>query len=303
MNELKLLEKILPTLHQRTDVIIAPGDDCAAVKTADGLLLLGADQLISGVHYLADTQPEQIAAKLLKRNLSDIAAMGGVAEHALVTIASSRDDEVWFEEFYHGLNTVAATFNIAVCGGDLAALPQHYPGDGEILSLTIIGRTTEDKLCLRSNAKPGDFLYATGCFGNSFASEHHLQFTPRMVEGKWLADNGFTRAMIDVSDGLLLDLERLSRASQLDCKLDIHAIPRRAGADIQAALGDGEDYELLFSVAPDLTDKLTADWPFTSTPLSCIGQFSTQHSKGTIFDNHGNNLSKNRIKGYEHNIC
>lgn len=299
MNELELLKKILPSLAQRHDVVIGPGDDCAAVANGDHLLLFAVDQLISGIHYLPNTPPAKIAAKLLKRNLSDIAAMGGSPAHAVLSIASSRHDETWFLEFYRGLNDVADEFGISVCGGDLASLPSNYSGDGEVLSLSITGQVDQKNICLRSNAHAGDILYCTGCFGNSFATEHHLDFIPRIKEGTWLAGI-YTLAAIDVSDGLLLDLERIAVASQLDVTLELDKIPLRNGANIDMALKDGEDYELLFAVSSNNAEQLEATWNFPLTRLNRIGKFLNS-GNGVVYDSSGKNLSKRAIKGYEHN--
>ncbi len=298
MNELELLKKIIPDLTQYDDVVVGPGDDCAAVENGDSLMLLAVDQLISGIHYLPDTAPERVAAKLLKRNLSDIAAMGGRPVHAVLSIASSRHDEAWFLAFYDGLNDVAAKFGVSICGGDLASLPDNYQGAGEVLSLSITGQVRRKNICLRSNARPGDLLYCTGCFGNSFATEHHLDFIPRVKEGEWLAGT-YTIAAIDVSDGLLLDLERIAVASQLDVTLELGKIPLRAGANIEAALKDGEDYELLFAVPLERAEQLEKTWEFSQTKLTCIGKF-IHDGEGIIYDSSGNNLSELRIKGYEH---
>jgi thiamine-monophosphate kinase len=299
VNELKLLKKILPRIKQHDDVIVGPGDDCAAVKNGDSLLLLAVDQLISGIHYLPDTPPAKVAAKLLKRNLSDIAAMGGTPSYALLTIASSRNDEAWFLEFYRGLNEAARQFDISICGGDLSTLPDNFTGDGEILSLSITGQVKQKNICLRSNAKAGDLLYCTGCFGNSFATEHHLDFIPRLAEGSWLAGE-YTIAAIDVSDGLLLDLERMAVASQLDVVLELEKIPLRNGADITTALVDGEDYELLFAVPKKIAEKMENSWNFPATQITCIGEF-TNSGNGTVYDSSGKNLSNSTNKGYEHN--
>lgn len=301
MNELKLLKKIIPTLQQRDDVVVGPGDDCAAIQNGDELLLLATDQLISGVHYLPDTAPARVAAKLLKRNLSDIAAMGGTPLHALLNIASLRNDEQWFMDFYRGLAEVAQQFGISVCGGDLAALSEMFSSPGEVLSLSITGRVNQSHICLRKNAQAGDLIYCTGCFGNSFTTEHHLDFVPRIAEGIWLAGT-YTTAAIDVSDGLLLDLERMAIASQLNAQLSLEKIPLRHGANIATALKDGEDYELLFAVPKKNAKKMIREWIFHETPITCIGEFSNS-GKGTIYDADGNNLSNTTFKGYEHNTA
>lgn len=298
MNEIKLLNTVLPGLRQGADIFVGPGDDCAAIDIGGSeLLLLAADQVVSEVHYLPDTAPAKIAGKLLKRNLSDIAAMGGIPAHAILSIASSRSEQ-WFIDFYRGLAEVSAAFGVSVCGGDIASLPESYDRAGEVASLTITGKVTRQKLCLRKNARPGDLLFCTGCFGNSFNSGHHLDFMPRLDEAAFIAGE-FTNAVIDVSDGLLLDLERMATASGVDVILDCSTVPLRAGADIHGALTDGEDYELLFAVPREKVEKLERNWKFEQTGVTCIGRFAG-HGAGVIYDMNNNNLSEKINKGYEH---
>lgn len=297
MNESQLLKHILPTLKQSQDIIVGPGDDCAVIKFGNELLLAAVDQLISDVHYLSsNTYPTCAGAKLLKRNLSDIAAMGGTPFCALVTIAASRNDEKWFIDFFAGIEAEAEKNNISICGGDFASLPEGA-NVKEITTLTILGKVTREKICLRSNAKPGDLLIATGSFGNSFKSNHHLDFIPRLAESAFIAGN-YTTTMIDVSDGLLLDASRMSQASNCGLQLFTESIPLRDGANLNAALYDGEDYELLFAVSPHKFLELEKKWPFKNTKLSKIGVFNTNvlevsNSNGHIYE---------IINGYEHSI-
>lgn len=294
MQEFKILEKILPLLAQRKEVSIGPGDDCAAIDLGDGgYLLAGMDQMVCGLHYFPEVEPERIGAKLLKRNLSDIAAMGGSPAYALVSLAALNDKLKWFEKFFRGLEKEASLWNVSICGGDLAGLPTGNLR--EVMSLTILGRVAKDRICLRRNARPGDFLYATGCFGNSLTSEHHLEFVPRLAEGQFLAGT-YTRAMIDVSDGLLLDASRMASASDTALRLNLNAVPLRPGADLPGALSDGEDYELLFAVPPDRAEALEKNWQF-STRLTRIGVF--EEGSGVV-DTRNNNLLKLKNTGYEH---
>ena len=297
MQEFKILEKIIPLLSQNSAVAIGPGDDCAAIEFGDGdYLLAGTDQMVCGLHYFPDADPERIGAKLLKRNLSDIAAMGGAPVCALLSLATTNSKLKWFERFFQGLEQEAHSWGVSICGGDLSGLPAGNLR--ETMSLTILGRVARDKICLRRNARPGDFLYATGCFGNSLTSEHHLEFIPRLPEGQFLAEIG-VRAMIDVSDGLLVDASRMAAASQAALRLDPDLIPLRPGADIPGALGDGEDYELLFAVNPDLAETLEQNWKF-ATRLTRIGIF--EEGAGVI-GRDGGNLLKNRNTGYEHQFA
>ncbi|MDD4817659.1 MAG: thiamine-phosphate kinase [Victivallaceae bacterium] len=266
MDELGLLAKILPMLPDRPDVAVPPGDDAAAVRIGGRLLLAASDQLASDVHFYLDGTPAcEAGAKLLKRNLSDIAAMGGTPAWCLVNLACRGVTGQWITDFHRGICETARRFNVAVIGGDLC----ETATDGVAASLTILGTVEEEKLCLRKNVRPGDAIYATGTFGNSLASGSHLAFTPRLAEAEWLAGR-FTDAMMDVSDGPALDLERMAAASNVAIIIDPEKLPPRDGADVDHRLGDGEDYELLFAVRPQLVQQLEAEWPF-DTPLTAIG--------------------------------
>ncbi|MBO4648499.1 MAG: thiamine-monophosphate kinase [Lentisphaeria bacterium] len=269
MNEESFVRKLTALFPQSADVAVGPGDDCAVLDLGtQDLLLAAVDQVISDVHYTQGTSPASIAGKLLKRNVSDIAAMGGVPTHVLLSLAVDPMDEGWLLEFHRGMADLASKYGISVIGGDMAKL--FAPG--EALSLTILGKVERNKLCLRSNANAGDLLYATGEFGNSFRSGHHLDFLPRLPEARFLAGD-FTCAMQDVSDGLLKDAARMAEASGLALELEPDRIPLRAGASRESALTEGEDYELLFAVPESLRDELERRWDFPGTALTCLGRF------------------------------
>lgn len=294
IHELSILKKLLPELRQDSSVVIGPGDDCAAVRTGDGKLLLAAvDQLVGDIHYYkATTAPHAAGAKLLKRNLSDIAAMGGVPRWALLTLAVNGRSEEWILEFCRGVNAAALSYQVPVIGGDLSSTKV----EDEVATLTILGEVDAAEVIRRSGAAAGDFLYVTGSLGNSLTSGHHLEFSPRLAEGRFLAKHHLASAMLDVSDGLLLDARRLAEASQVDLEIDPEELPLRSGASVEAALSDGEDYELLFTVPADKVAELTAGWPFL-TPITCIGQAQT--GTGKIID-FKNKLSADEKSGYEH---
>ena len=294
MNEEDFTKKLAGMFAQGPDILVGPGDDCAVLDTgSDRLLLAAADQVVSSVHYLEGCPPAYAARKLLHRNISDIAAMGGVPTHALVTLALNPVDEIWLTDFHSSLAETAAAHGVSVIGGDIARLFTK----GEVCSLTILGNVERGKLCLRSGAKTGDLLYATGAFGNAFHSGHHLEFKPRLEEARFLAGR-FTHAMMDVSDGLLKDAARIADASGCALVLDPLRIPLRRGATIEGALGDGEDYELIFALPPPLSEELEAAWPFPETPLSCIGRF-TDGAPGAVSGLE--HLKWNKLKtGFEH---
>lgn len=300
MDEAQFYKMIFPLLPQGRDVVVGPGDDCAAVDIGldDNLLLLAADQLIAGVHFDPSTTAAELAgAKLLKRNLSDIAAMGGRPLNAIVTVASGGRDAEWLRSFHEGLGREAEKWAVSVCGGDTAST-----GEGSsmfVSSLFITGLVRKDRICLRSGMRAGDLIYATGSFGRSYGSEHHLRFTPRLKEGGFLAGS-LTRAMIDVSDGLLLDLTRMAEASSVGARLFLDAVPRRDEASIDEALSDGEDYELLFSVSKDRRGELEAGWPFPETPITLIGEV-VESPPGVVVDENGVDLAiRHPKKGFDH---
>lgn len=291
MNEESFVRKLSVLFPQSPDVTVGPGDDCAVLDQGlPDLLLAAVDQVISGVHYSRETVPEAIAGKLIKRNISDIAAMGGMPTHALLSLAVNPMDEAWLLAFHQGIAQQAAAYRISIIGGDMAKLFTA----GQALSLTILGKVERGKLCLRSQAAEGDLLYATGCFGNSFLSHHHLNFIPRLPEARFLAGD-FTCAMQDVSDGLVKDAARMAEASGLALKMEPDRIPLRKGATLESALTEGEDYELLFALPERLRTRLERAWPFSDTPLTCIGRF-TAGAPGTV-----SGFKQNPIQtGYDH---
>lgn len=262
---------------------VGPGDDCAAIAQGNGsLLLIAADQVIANRHFLPSTPPEEAGRKLLARNLSDIAAMGGTPSSCLVCLSFCKEqNEDWLFRFYRGIITEAQKWQVHMIGGDIAQAPHDC-----VASLTILGYCEEGLVIRRQGAKSGDLLCATGHFGRSFESQHHLYFTPRLLEGKWLADHQLAQAMMDVSDGLALDASRLAEAANCGIQLDLTKILKRDQATMQQALFDGEDYELIFAVSPHHLGTLLNTWPF-STQLTVIGTFTTDTG---IIDQEGHSL-------------
>lgn len=296
MNEEDFIRKLSASLVQGPDVAVGPGDDCAALDFGlEELILAAADQVVSGVHFIEGaSSPEEAAGKLLNRNVSDIAAMGGRPTHALVTVALNPVDETWLRAFHKGLQATAAKYGISIVGGDISSLKSP----GQVCSLSILGRVKREKLCLRSNAKANDILFGTGSFGNSFASGKHLHFTPRLEEAQFLA-GAYTNAMIDVSDGLLKDARRMASASNLALKLELSGIPLAPGASLQSALAEGEDYELLFAVHPDKVPELLRLWPFKNVKITRLGVFA-EGAPGEVLDSSTGKDLTTAICGFDH---
>ncbi|MFM8365124.1 MAG: thiamine-phosphate kinase [Verrucomicrobiota bacterium] len=272
-----LLRALLKLVPVPADQPLGPGDDCAAIRTpAKGrLVLLKTDCVAEDVHFLRSHDPARVGWKALCRPLSDIAAMGGTPREALVTFFSPPDvgAEYW-KKFYRGLGRAARRFGVTIAGGEMSRQKQ-----GIAVSIALLGEVPEKKLLRRSGGKAGDLLFVTGVLGKSLAG-HHLDFVPRLEEGRWLAENHTPSAMMDLSDGLGSDLPRLARASGCGFEVDYNQIPKRRGASLRNALTDGEDYELLFSIPPRKVPALLAAWPgaFPKTRLTRIGRLSVKKS-------------------------
>ena len=271
-----MLKRFAAFLPAGGSLRVGPGDDCAVVRVEDTAhdLLLKTDCVVEGVHFEPSTPPEKVGRKALARALSDIAAMGGQADHALVTLVLPAATAVaWVDAFYAGLDALATTTGTRVAGGELARMPAAGPA---VASIALAGRVPAGRAVLRSGGRAGDVLAVTGWLGGSLASGHHLDFEPRLAQGQLLAHTGLVHAMMDLSDGLARDLPRLARRSGCGFTVDEPALPCRAGFTTANALGDGEDYELLLAVAPGDWDRLAAAWrvAFPALPLVRIGRLT-----------------------------
>ena len=247
------------------------GDDCAVLPASRAPQLLTIDPVIYGEHFDDRVPPRAAGEKLFKRNLSDIAAMGGRPRAAVVALALDRHVKLaWLEQFYRGLAAVSRRHHVPLVGGDIA----HHRG-GIVATLTLVGEAAAARTVTRTGARIGDSIWVTGALGHSLRSGHHWKFSPRLAEGQWLARQRGVRSMIDVSDGLAKDLRALAPRGAV-AALDPAAIPRRAGATLAAALSDGEDYELVFALAARADrGKFARAWrrKFPRTPLACLGRF------------------------------
>lgn len=219
------------------------GDDCAVLP---GGGLLTCDPVIEGIHFTPDTPAYRVGWKAMARNLSDIAAMAGTPRYAVVSLGLRTNTSVrYVTELYRGMRAVARPFHCEIVGGDTA----HTTGP-QFIVVTLLGHARRP--VLRSGAKPGDAVFVTGKLGGSYASGKHLRFTPRLREAQWLAKNFRLHAMMDISDGLASDLQRLIEASHVGFDIASKQIP----GQLPNALTDGEDFELLFTVSQRDAAKL-----------------------------------------------
>jgi thiamine-monophosphate kinase len=286
MNEFELIARLTSHLPSHPAVITGAGDDCAVLDLGapDSLTLFKTDAVVEGIHFTADCAGEKIGHKALARCLSDLAAMGGTPVAALVTLGLKREFDVAFvEQVYAGINALATRIGMAIVGGETTTNPERL-----LLSIALIGTVPRGRQILRSGAKPGDAIFVTGELGGSLQGKH-LEFEPRLAEGRWLAERFHIHAMLDLSDGLAGDLRHILNASGVGAELLGSAVPisraarlhARSGSSAKpplvAALTDGEDFELLFTVAGRAAVPLLDAWKqqFPQLKLSCIGKITS----------------------------
>lgn len=255
-------------------VVVGVGDDCAVMQSADADIyqLLKTDAVVADVHFSATDDSVLVGRKALCRAISDVAAMGGVPKAALITIALPKQfDLEAVDGWYRGLREAAAVYGVALVGGETTSTVH---GDA-MLSIAMTAWVEKSCCVLRSGAQVGDLIAVTGKLGGSLASGRHLDFSPRLKQARWLVADESRRpkSMMDLSDGLAKDLPRLAKASGVGYRIDAKALPRHDGVDIAAALGDGEDYELLMTFSPQrVPDAAAWDAEFPDVSLTIIGE-------------------------------
>ncbi len=247
-------------------VLIGPGDDAALLDWPGGAsCIVTTDMLLEGSCFLlAEAGPRRVGRKAMAVNLSDIAAMAGRPVAAVVSVGLPRHGgRALAEELYQGMREVADAFDTAIVGGDTNSW------DGPlVINVTLLGEATPRGVVRRNGARPGDWLMVTGPLGGSILGKH-LDFTPRVREALQLHEAAPLHAMIDVSDGLAADVNHICEESGCGAVLFAEAIPitdaARAMNDgrspLEHALGDGEDFELAFAVAPEDGRKLVETQP------------------------------------------
>ncbi len=276
--EFELIRKFAKLTPRSRWVPLGIGDDTAAVlPTSKGrLTLLTCDSLIEGIHFLPGTPPFQIGWKAMARNLSDIAAMGGIPRYALVAASlPPKLQESTALGIFKGLQAAAHTCNTIIVGGDTSRSPS-----GIHLTVTLVGEIPKKEMITRAGASVGDVVLVTGTLGASIHGKH-LTFHPRLTEGRFLASRIHPTSMMDLSDGLASDLHRLAEQSHVGFEILGENLPfspvlkqqkHPLHKAVQHAMQDGEDYELVFTLPQSRVDFLRKTWKKTfRTPLTCIG--------------------------------
>jgi thiamine-monophosphate kinase len=275
------------------------GDDCAVIPPTKHHQLVTTDPVIYGQHFDAAVSARDVGAKLLKRNLSDIAAMGGRPVAAVVSLALAPHTSVrWLEQFYRGLAASALAYRVKIVGGDITQGPAGFFG----AFLTLHGESSGGRVVTRTGARVGDHLFVTGQLGGS-RTGHHYKFVPRLDEGRWLAAQPDVVAMMDISDGLAKDIHSVTPRG-LVAAVRPELIPfSRAARDAALksklpgwvhALTDGEDFELLVVVKAKADPvEFVARWEKRfDLRLSMIGSFRRKLAHGEV--------NWNVLHGYEH---
>ena len=282
------------------------GDDCAVLEPLVGTQqIITTDSISYGQHFDDNLSAAEAGAKLIKRNLSDIAAMGGTPGPAVLALLCGADISIqWMEDFFKGVRRECLRYEVKLIGGDVSTLPA---GNFSAV-LTLTGSAAHPKL--RHGAQLGDRIYVTGRLGGSILGQHY-SFAPRLREGQWLAAHPSCRAMMDLTDGLAKDLQSMLQAEH-SAILELDRIPIADAAHqcaqtsgrsvLEHAFCDGEDYELLFSLDRDENrNSFEADWAkhFPSIPLSCIGRIQAAMENGRLIDAQ-TNTALPWMHGFEH---
>jgi thiamine-monophosphate kinase len=280
-------------------------DDVAVIDIGDAALIITHDMMAEGVHFRSNANPADVAWKLLATNLSDLAAKG--AAPIGVLLGFMLGDDAWDRAFAAGLKKALKHYNVALLGGDTVA----NRGDKRALGLTALGRATHRPVPSRSSAQIGDIIYVTGTLGDALAGFELIDAgfdevgpladafnrpVARVADGQKLAP--IVTAMMDVSDGLLLDAERLATASQIGIEIDLACVPLSPlyisyrsdslESRMQAASW-GDDYQLLFTASPDVPIPLRA---------TAVGHVVA--GGGLILKQGGNPVKLPPTLGYQH---
>ena len=275
LGEDRLLAQLLPRLPRGKAVFAGAGDDCALVEAPTGrnFLVLKTDCVVEGVHFLPRASALDVGWKAMMRPLSDFAATSARPQFALITlIVPKQTTSEWVKRIYRGLSRAAARFKVSIVGGETSST--RGPA---VISVSVSGLVEKNRCVSRSGGKAGDDLFVTGRLGGANRGRH-LRFVPRIEESRWLTKNFSIHAMMDLSDGLGVDLPRLTRASKVGFKIDINLLPRSPGCNIDNAISDGDDYELLFAISPRESDRLQKSWSkrFPKLLLTRIGRLNSR---------------------------
>ena len=325
LNEFELIARLseldsAKNLECDNTVLIGIGDDAAVVSTPASQMLLTTDAIVDGVHFRSvDERWFDVGWKCAVSNLSDIAAMGGVPDHALVTLGVPPGASVeTYADFYNGMNAAFSQFGGSIVGGDVVSSSTMF------VNLALTGHPSSDSFgepitMRRTEARAGDLVCVTGPLGSSAGGLKALlngdtnpsstilidrHPTPRIEIGNKLVSSG-VRCAMDISDGLVGDLEKIAKLSSVKITVEMTSIPLTTelifmfgSSAIELALGGGEDYELAFTASKPLVDDLVAN----NIGITVIGSVTSSELPGgqvDVIDENGELYEPIR-KGWDH---
>ena len=315
MNEFDFIAQYLKQQHHDADVVLGIGDDAAIVRPRMGFdWCMSSDMLLAGRHFFADVDAADLAYKALAVNLSDMAAMGAIPRWVLLSVALPSLQSEWLRAFCDTLFAVCADYGLTLIGGDTTK--------GKLaINVTIMGELPQGQALRRDAAQVGDDVWVSGQLGLAAAALQHLQGkcvlpahcftvceqallrpTPRVALGQALLP--FAHAAQDVSDGLAQDLGHIAQASAVGAVIEADKLPTLPALRAclpqwaELALTGGDDYELVFTAAPQQRANIVAIGQKLNVPVQCIGSI-TQQTGVRILDKQGLPLSLTQL-GFDH---
>ncbi len=310
MREHDIISRYFSKKTAQTANRLGVGDDAAILRVPPKQeLVVSIDTLVEGVHFFKSADPLALGHKTLAVSLSDIAAMGAKPISALLSLTRPNADTRWIKSFQKGFFNLAEQYKVDLIGGDTCQGPLS-------LSSVVHGLVPRNKAILRNGAKVGDFIFVSGTTGdagfavadlkknqkkiNSYFLDRLNKPSPRVKLGQFLRP--FASAMIDLSDGLMIDLKRILEASQVGATISTNQLPissalREICTEKQAikyALIGGDDYELCFTVPENKVHRLKR----TPTPITCIGKI--ERESGLVIRDAANKVIRMKQEGYEH---
>jgi thiamine-monophosphate kinase len=299
------------------------GDDAAILTASGDDIVVTADAIVEGVHFLPDDPPDTVARKALRVNLSDLAAKGATPAGFVLTLALRAADDAWLTPFARGLGSDAGLFDCPLLGGDTVSTPGPLT-----ISITAFGRVPAGKMVRRRGAKPGDRVVVTGTIGDAALGLDILKGgaaaaladtgakamligryrvpQPRSALAKAVRDHA--HAAIDVSDGLAGDLAKLCAVSGVSAVIDAPSIPLSAAAaallargavGIDAIVSGGDDYEILCSIAEDRFEAFAEAAGHDGIAVTSIGTVIAGSSVPRFLDGEGREIALPRLS-YSH---
>ncbi len=275
--------------------VIGVGDDTAVLPPTSKNILLTTDMILEGRHFTRSSATAyEIGRKAMAVNLSDIAAMAGIPKYAVVAVGLPGNLRASYAmDILRGMKDIARRFHVEIVGGDT------NQSDKIILSVTLTGEVEANKAVRRSGAKNGDWIFVSGALGGSYASKKHLRFVPQIKLAQELSHFVRLNAMMDISDGLYSDLGHICKESHVGAVLMWAQIPlSNARVTLEAALTEGEDFELLFTVSDKDARKILSSRVFRYKVYP-VGRITDEHAGIHLLDERGRRLHLKK-KGFDH---